>query len=135
MRTAPRIHHIFPRTRGQSKLSFIHSDIQLATTTVCYYCCLTAGSIMFAVTAAMLLAGNVGHDIGVGIAFQAHSYNDFRSWQQLFLKGAEHIKIDPNYRYILPHYLYTSDSAPPLFLSGVFFRFQACTFNRTIFDV
>ena len=36
--------------------------------------------------------------IGAGIAFQAHSYNDFRSWQQLFRKGATHIKIDPNFR-------------------------------------
>jgi len=36
--------------------------------------------------------------IGSRIGFQAHSYNDMRSWEQLFLKGATHIKIDPNFR-------------------------------------
>ena len=36
--------------------------------------------------------------IGSQIGFQAHSYNDMRSWHQLFLKGATHVKIDPNYQ-------------------------------------
>ena len=36
--------------------------------------------------------------IGSRISFQAHSYNDMRSWHQLFLKGATHIKIDPNFQ-------------------------------------
>ncbi len=35
--------------------------------------------------------------IGARIAFQAHSYNDMRSWPQLFRKGATHLKVDPNF--------------------------------------
>ena len=44
------------------------------------------------------LTVNTRNPIGRGIGFQAHSYNDMRSWHQLFLKGATHVKIDPNYR-------------------------------------
>eukprot|EP00039_Didymoeca_costata_P015289 m.257690 g.257690 ORF g.257690 m.257690 type:complete len:661 (-) comp16191_c1_seq20:124-2106(-) len=37
-------------------------------------------------------------DIGKTISFQAHSYNDMRLWTQIFRKGVDHIKIDPNFR-------------------------------------
>ena len=50
------------------------------------------------ILAAALLIHTTSNPIGRGIGFQAHSYNDMRSWHQLFLKGATHIKIDPNYR-------------------------------------
>ena len=39
-----------------------------------------------------------GERLGARIGFQAHSYNNMRSWHQLFLKGATHIKIDPNFQ-------------------------------------
>ena len=50
------------------------------------------------ILAATTLVLNSRNPIGRDIGFQAHSYNDMRSWYQLFLKGATHIKIDPNYR-------------------------------------
>lgn len=38
--------------------------------------------------------------IASGIGWQAHSYNDMRSWDQMFRKGMQYLKIDINYRYI-----------------------------------
>jgi hypothetical protein len=39
----------------------------------------------------------VGAAVLSEVGYQAHSFNDLRSWRQLLLKGARTVKVDPHY--------------------------------------
>lgn len=44
-----------------------------------------------------VIAADTPSNLGAGVSYQAHSYNDLREWPTLFRKGARYVKIDPQY--------------------------------------